>query len=77
LGHPVERAVRPDGVVVDAPGLDGRLRIGEIHKPVLVQTLVAKLAVEALDVLSDFQPAEVSDFGPALTPYPVVQLPLA
>jgi hypothetical protein len=36
-------------VVVAPPGLDLLPRVGQIEKPVLVQTLVAELAVEALD----------------------------
>lgn len=46
----VERAVRSDGVVVDAPAFDLRLRIHQVQKPVLVQTLVAEFAVETFDV---------------------------
>ena len=42
--------MRPDGVVVDPPGFDRRLRVGQADKPVLVQTFVAKLPVEAFDV---------------------------
>lgn len=47
--EPTEARVRPQGVVVDAPGfddLDGLLQGGE-HT--LVETLVAQAAVEALD----------------------------
>jgi hypothetical protein len=42
--------VRPDCVVVDAPGFDRRFRVDQIHKPVFVQAFVAKLSVEALDI---------------------------
>jgi hypothetical protein len=44
-----ERAVRPHGVVVNAPSFDQRGRVSQIQEPVLVQTLVTKLPVEALD----------------------------
>src|SRR5206468_5512697 len=44
-----ERRVRPHLVVVAPPGLDLLPRVGQIEEPVLVQTLVAELAVEALD----------------------------
>src|SRR6185312_5643488 len=47
---PVQRAVGTHGVVVDAPGFDRHRRIGQTDKPVFVQTFIAKLAVEALDV---------------------------
>ena len=40
--------MRADGVVVDAPGLDGAPGIGEVQKPVFVQACVPELAVEAL-----------------------------
>src|SRR5687768_10391072 len=46
----VERRVGSDGVVVHAPRLDRGGRIGEADRPVLVQALVAKLAVETLDI---------------------------
>jgi hypothetical protein len=45
-----ERAVWPHRVVVDAPSLDDLLRLGDAQKPVLIQAVVAKLAVEAFDV---------------------------
>lgn len=45
---PPERRVRPTLIVVLLPGRHGGLGIGEIGKPVLVQALVPKLAVEAL-----------------------------
>ena len=41
--------MRPHLVVVAPPGLDLLPRVGQIEEPVLVQTLVAELAVEALD----------------------------
>ena len=39
-----------DSVVVDPPCLDLLLGVGETDKPVLVEALVAKLAVKAFDV---------------------------
>jgi hypothetical protein len=42
--------VRPVSVVVDPPSLDRRADFVEAQKPVLVEALVAKLSVEALDV---------------------------
>jgi hypothetical protein len=42
--------MQPHGVVIDAPRFNGLLRLGNAEKPVLVQALVAKLAVETLDV---------------------------
>lgn len=42
--------MRSDGVVVEAPGFDDSLGIDHADKPVLVQALIAKLAVEAFDV---------------------------
>lgn len=51
LGRDVPKCtVRADGVVVVAPGLDGRRSIVEVDKPGLTQALVAELPVEALDV---------------------------
>jgi len=47
--HVPQRAVRPDLVVVETPRLDLAARVGQVDKPVLVQALVTKLAVEALD----------------------------
>jgi len=46
----VKGAVRALGVVFDAPGFDRRARVLHVHEPVLVQALVAKPPVEALDV---------------------------
>src|SRR5262249_36783776 len=43
----VERAT---GIEIDAPGFNLRLRVREADKPVLVQALIAKLAIEALHV---------------------------
>lgn len=37
------------GVVVNAPGFDQRAGLGDAGKPMLVEALVPKLAVEALD----------------------------
>src|SRR5690606_36246723 len=45
-----ERAVRTLGVVLEAPTLDNRTGVGQVHKPMLVQAFVAQPAVEALDV---------------------------
>src|SRR5258707_173230 len=42
--------MRPDFVVVPPPKLDLLLRVGEIDKPVGIEALVSKLAVEAFDV---------------------------
>src|SRR6266567_5525436 len=45
-----EAAVRPSGLVVDAPRLNRALRIDQAHEPVLVEALVPEPAVEAFDV---------------------------
>jgi len=45
-----ERAVRPHPVVLLAPRLDDLTRVIQADEPVLVQALVAELAIEALDV---------------------------
>ena len=50
LENSAQRAVRPDRVVVDAPGFDLDLRIDHAHKPMFVEAFVAELAVEAFDV---------------------------
>jgi hypothetical protein len=42
--------MRTDLVVIDPPGLDDAPRVVETEKPVLVEGLIAQLAVEALDV---------------------------
>src|SRR2546422_8625143 len=44
-----QRAVRAYGVVIHPPGFDHLPCVSEIHEPVLVQTLIAELPVEALD----------------------------
>ncbi len=49
-GHVAEGTVGPNCIVVQAPGLDDLARAGQAEEPVLVQTLVAESAVEALDV---------------------------
>ena len=49
-GLVAERAVRPALVVVGAPCPDDLADFGERSEPVLVQALVAELAVEALHV---------------------------
>ena len=41
-----ERTVRPDGVVVHAPGFDLLLRVGKADKPVFVQALVANFPLK-------------------------------
>ena len=43
-----QRAVRADLVVIDAPGFDGLPCIVQGQKPVLVQALLAELAVKAI-----------------------------
>jgi hypothetical protein len=48
--HSLATAVRPHLVVVLAPERDGRSSLLQRLEPLLVQTLVPKLAVEALDV---------------------------
>ena len=40
------------GVVVDSPGFDVTLGIGEMDEPVFIQTRILELAVEALPLLS-------------------------
>jgi hypothetical protein len=49
--------VRTLGVVFDAPGLDDPSGLSHRDQPVFVQTLVAELAVEALDVCVLIGPA--------------------
>ena len=44
-----QRAVRAHGVVIHPPSFDHLPCVSEIHEPVLVQTLIAKLPVETLD----------------------------
>ena len=48
--HPSAAAVRPYLVVVDPPARNLNTRLLQALEPVLVQALVAELAVEALDV---------------------------
>jgi hypothetical protein len=67
--------MRPDGVVVNAPRFDLQLRVGQDDKPVVVQALLATLAVEALDerVLDQFAGANETErhvrrIGPCLQP---------
>jgi hypothetical protein len=48
-GEPVEARVRSVGVVVDPPFFDDPACLGEAGEEVLVETLVALPAVEALD----------------------------
>lgn len=48
--HPPAAAVRPNLVVVDPPARALDARLLQALKPMLVQALVAELAVEALDV---------------------------
>jgi hypothetical protein len=42
--------VRPSDVVLDSPRFDRAPRIREMHEPALVETLVPKSPVEALDI---------------------------
>src|SRR6266446_7761259 len=49
-GHVAERAVRPNRIVVQAPGFDDLACVSQAEEPVLVETLVAEPAVETLDV---------------------------
>lgn len=42
--------MRSNSIVIQAPGFDLGLRILEIDKPVLVETFISELAVEAFDV---------------------------
>jgi hypothetical protein len=44
-----EGAGRPIQIVVHPPVFDGPLRVGQAEEPVLVEALVAQLAIEALD----------------------------
>src|SRR5262245_54001777 len=44
-----QRTMRSMAVVVDPPSLDLPSCIGKVNEPILVQALVAKLPVEALD----------------------------
>ena len=48
--YPAQAAVRPDFVVVCAPLSDAFSGLWQGLKPLLVQALVTKLAIEALDV---------------------------
>jgi len=43
-------AVRPDLVVIPAPSIDHVAGLGKRREPVLIEALIAELAVEALDV---------------------------
>src|ERR1700687_2331904 len=49
-GHVAEGAVRPNRIVVQAPGFDDLARLSQAEEPGLIETLVAEPAVEALDV---------------------------
>src|SRR5207245_10062392 len=49
-GHVAEGAVRPNCIVVQAPGFDDLARLSQAEEPVLIETLVAEPAGEALDV---------------------------
>src|SRR4029450_8688589 len=69
----VQRAMRTQGVVIDAPRFDQRAGFGDARKPVLVQAFVAKLPVEAfnkgvLDRLarSDEAQLHAADVGPGV-----------
>jgi hypothetical protein len=48
--HPTQAAVWPDFVVVPAPLSDARSGLRQGLKPLLVQTLVTKLPIEALGI---------------------------
>ena len=48
--HAPQAAVRPDLVVVLAPGDSGRSGLAQRLEPLLIQALVPELAVEALDI---------------------------
>ena len=48
--YPTQAAVWPDFVVVSAPLSDARSSLGQGLKPLLVQALITKLPIEALDV---------------------------
>ena len=48
--YPTQAAVWPDLVVVPAPFSDARFGLRQGLKPLLVQALVTKLPIEALDV---------------------------
>ena len=48
--YPTQAAVRPDFVVISAPLSDARSGLRQGLKPLLVQALVTKLPIEALDV---------------------------
>jgi hypothetical protein len=55
--HAAATAVRPDLVVVLPPGSDDSSGLGQSLEPMLVQALIAELAVEALDVAVLHRPA--------------------
>jgi len=57
--HAPAATVRPDLVEVLPPNGDGRSSLRQCLEPVLVQALVAKLAVEALDVAVLHRPARL------------------
>lgn len=63
-----QRAVRPDGVVIQTPFAKNRLRAPERCKQRLVQQLVAQATVGALDkaVLLQLAQGGVMSFAPAL-----------
>ena len=58
--------MRPHGVVVNSPGFDDLLRLRDAEKPVLVQALITKLSIEALDmgVLDRFARANKAQLDP-------------
>ena len=64
----VEAAVRPDGVVVLAPGLDQDARLASGSEPFGVQALVAQATVEALvgAVLPGLAGVDVHGLDPVL-----------
>src|ERR1039458_1347920 len=52
-----QRRMRPDMIVVPLPVADLAPRVSQIQEPVLVQTLIPELAVEAFDVAILHRPA--------------------
>ncbi len=58
--NPTQAAVWPDFVVVPAPLSDARSGLRQSLKPLLVQALVTKLPIEALDVAVLHGPARLN-----------------
>ena len=77
-GQVAEAAVGPDGVVVDAPGLDEDGRFAPGSEPLDAQTFVPELAVEAFIGAILPRLAGVLDASRRLRwPWPRADLPLA